>query len=426
MTTEAEPMKAGASLIAAVLKARGEIKYIQAKGYNKQHKYTYVSESDVLDAVRPAMDNHGLALFPVAVDLQSQSPTDKKRFTTLIVTFLLAHVSGESQILQMSGEGFDTLDKSPGKAHTSVMKALLRQLFLVSTGDHSMDTEFDGYQMQQGQPMQQQWQQPPPQQGYQQQPPMGPPPQQQGWEQGPPQDLWQGPPPQQGGPMPGPNQGHQPGAPMQGPPPQQQAPPPPPPAQAPPPQPAPIPQQDHGLPPSGPRPGPVPPAQQAPAPAPAQPAAPIPPAPPQQQAPSGPPTPRDWYCKGCGVTHKSVFGDLSSCPNCGSLDDIFRVPLSAPRGQMGEANIPTPAPAPQAPVQAPSLREQWWSNPDNAGPIDRLMNGQDFATKHIGWSYEQIKAAVRDVGINMNDPTGQTITHERVNQLFGIIQNPPQ
>jgi hypothetical protein len=379
MTTEAEPTKIGANLVAAVIAARKKIGYIQKTGYNRKHNYHYAKESDILDAVRPIMDEHGLQLFPVGVDITSQAPSDKKRFALIVQTFVLTHTSGESQVLQMAGEGFDTLDKSPGKAHTSVMKSLLRQLFLISTGEEALDTEYDGGQ-------QQQWQQPPPQQappqqGYQQGPP-----QQQGWEQGPPQDLWQGPPQTQPG----------------YPPPQQQAPPPPPPQQPPPPPPPPQQQQ---TPPPGP--------------------GPIPAAPPQQS--QGPPTPRDWHCRGCGITHRAVFGLLTSCPSCGVTDDLVLVPLSTPRGQMGDISIPTPTTNPsQTAAPAPSMRDQWWASPDAATPVDRLIQGQDFAVKHCGWSFERLQAAIRDVGINMDDNSGATITHDRVNTLFSIIQHPPQ
>lgn len=441
MTTKTEPESQGKlSLVAAVIAVRKRVKYIQATGFNKQHKYSYVSEADVLDAVRPAMDEQGLALFPIQVELNSHSPVDKKRFTTLVVTFLLVHTSGESQVLTMSGEGFDTLDKGPGKAHTSVLKSLMRQLFLISTGDQALDTEFDGAAgppaPQWGQPQQQQqgygpppqgWAPPPPDSTYQQ----GPPP---GWgppapmQQVGPQQYTQAPPPQQQGPPPG-----------HGPPPQQQAP-----------QPGPPP-RDYGPPPDGPPPGPPPSAPRpapVPAPSPAPPpvqAAPSPqpppaPTPPPQQpppvqapsgprpapaAPGGPPTPRDWHCGACNITHRAQFGQMANCPNCGVVDQLVMVPLATQRGQMpmGNAEISAPPPPPPPP---PALRDQWWSSSSSATSVDRLFQGQDFAAKHCGWSYEQLKAVVRDVGINLDDPSGATITHERVDSLFAIIQNPPQ
>ncbi len=347
----------GPALVAAVIAVRGEVKYIQATNYNKGQKFKYVSERDILDAVRPVMDKHGLALFPVGVSLATTTPTEKKRFTTVKQQFLIMHTSGESLVLEMAGEGFDTMDKGPGKAHTSALKSLLRQLFLISTGEEALDVEYD----------------PSPQQQRQQAPPQQPPPQQ--------------PPPQQ----------------QRQAPPQQQPPPPQPPPQALPSQAAP-PQQPQQAPPPPPPPQPLT----------------------SQQQQQGPPTPRDWRCNACGITHRAVFGALDNCPSCGVVDQLVLIPIGPPRGQMDAANgTAVPAPPPQ-PVR-PRLRDQWWAHPNSgASPVDRLMQAQDFAAKHNGWSYDQLQAVVRDVGINTADPSGATITHDRVNSLCGIIQNPPQ
>jgi hypothetical protein len=431
MTTTNEPDgQGGPALVAAVIAARREIKYIQAKGFNRQHKYTYVSEADILDAVRPVMDKHGLALFPISVELNSHSPVDKKRFTTLVVTWWLAHTSGEGQMLTMSGEGFDTLDKGPGKAHTSALKSLLRQLFLISTGDQAMDTEFDGAPQQGPGPPPGWGGQTPMQQRYheEQQYRQAPPPQQQGpppgyFTVGPgaPQGPLAQPPMQQVEPQqyqqPQPPRYVQDQDPRVAPPPREQHPPQPPPAQAPPsqPRPAPPPVQAAPAPPA------PPPVQSAPPPPPR----PVPAPPPMQEPPPGaPPTPRHFRCGACNLTHLSI-GPLEHCPNCGVTDQLVMLPLAAQRGPMpvGDASIPAPPPPPP---QAPPMRDQWWFAAGSAAPSDRLFQGQDFAAKHCGWTYDQIKAAVRDCGIDLDDPSGSTITDQRVDSLFTIIQNPPQ
>jgi hypothetical protein len=57
------------------------------------------------------------------------------RTVRAVVTYRLAHASGEYIELQAAGEGQDSGDKATGKAMTAAMKWCLRQMTLVETGE---------------------------------------------------------------------------------------------------------------------------------------------------------------------------------------------------------------------------------------------------------------------------------------------------
>jgi hypothetical protein len=419
MTTEKTPNE----LVRAVNAVMSDVGYIQKDGKSKQG-YTYASDAGLLRKVQPSMAKNGLTIAPTEMHLEKGVWKSKKGeqivMVHVLVTYTLMHISGERMTLQAWGCGWDFLDKAVSKAMTMAFKYVLRQTFAIPTGDdpdaaNEDDGEIEYYP---AYPPQQPPQLPPPQQyGYQLQPQQGyydQQPQygyqQQQYEQPPQQPFY--PPPQQYEQ-------------------QQPAPPPPPAPQLPPRDVAPAPPV-HEPQPGPPAPAPPPP-QPPPEPAPqAPPPEPVSPPQAQQQQPphqQPPPrhvlsTPRDYRCNACGAMLGAQLHPPSECPNCGVVGEIFALPVASHLGAMDMSQL-APPPAPPEPSM-PSMSSQPWFRAGSTDPVSRLVSGQDFACQHLSWPYDQLQAVVRDCGINVDDPSGSTITDDRVDSLFNIIQNPPQ
>ena len=126
-----------AAAIGAVIQAVGSV---AKDGQNQHFKYRFTSEAAILRAVREAMAENGLALLPTGVQHLGTEQIGQKRYRTeVVVSYLLAHPSGESAVVMVPGAGADAEDKGPYKAMTGCLKYALRQTFLIPTGDDPED-----------------------------------------------------------------------------------------------------------------------------------------------------------------------------------------------------------------------------------------------------------------------------------------------
>lgn len=137
---EAIAMPKEALILRAMNEVMKEVDYVQKKGENDFHKYTYATEADVLERLRPAMVKHGLILIP---SVQQVSAVDQYGNTTVSIHYTLAHVSGAVWPTPViaAGCGNDRNkngigDKGLYKALTGANKYLLFKLFQIETGDN--------------------------------------------------------------------------------------------------------------------------------------------------------------------------------------------------------------------------------------------------------------------------------------------------
>ena len=127
----------------AINKVMQEVGYVQKTGKVQGYgaNYSYAGEADLIQALRPAMVNHGIVMSVSRILEMSREDYLTKKGTRMNVTILtgeveFAHASTNSNIKVMSvGEGADSGDKSANKAMTGMYKYALRQTFCIETGD---------------------------------------------------------------------------------------------------------------------------------------------------------------------------------------------------------------------------------------------------------------------------------------------------
>jgi hypothetical protein len=117
----------------------GRLERIPKRGFNPHFKYEFVTDSDVLDAVRTAMAAEGMCLF---VSMDGLQQDDKRTVANFKFTFADGE-SGQAMTVNWIGEAIDTQDKGIAKAATSALKYCLLKTFLMSTGDDP-DSDSDG------------------------------------------------------------------------------------------------------------------------------------------------------------------------------------------------------------------------------------------------------------------------------------------
>jgi len=122
-------------LVAAIAAVTGAVGYVQKTGRNTHHRYTYASDEDLARAIGPELAAHGLAIMPHRIDTTRDG--DRVR---LVMTWRIAHSSGQWMTIETVGEGCDKQDKAAYKAMTGARKYLLRLVFCIATGD---DAEVD-------------------------------------------------------------------------------------------------------------------------------------------------------------------------------------------------------------------------------------------------------------------------------------------
>ena len=136
-------------LVAAIAAVTGAVGYVQKTGRNTHHRYTYASDEDLARAIGPELAKHGLALMPHRIDTTRDGDRDR-----LVVTWRIAHSSGQWMTIATAGEGCDKQDKAAYKCLTGCRKYALRLVFCIATGD---DAEQHSPQPQRTGPTLDQW-----------------------------------------------------------------------------------------------------------------------------------------------------------------------------------------------------------------------------------------------------------------------------
>lgn len=136
----------------AKLEVMKRVGYVQ-KGRSTGLSYSFAGEAALIEALRPAMIDNGLVMSgPIGEELlaDQQYKTARggdARRVLVKVRYRLTHApSGEHEEYEAIGEAADTSDKAVGKAETHALKYVLRQGFLIETGDDPDTTPSEHHQ----------------------------------------------------------------------------------------------------------------------------------------------------------------------------------------------------------------------------------------------------------------------------------------
>lgn len=134
-------MASSSNIHTAMLEIMKQVSYIQ-KERSKDVNYTLKTENAVIQAIRPAMVEHGVYMYPVGVKdvehSQFEAGKYKNIWNRIVATHVYRFVHAESDThidVEVLGDGADTGDKAGNKSMTTSKKYALLEAFLLETGD---------------------------------------------------------------------------------------------------------------------------------------------------------------------------------------------------------------------------------------------------------------------------------------------------
>jgi ERF superfamily len=137
-------MTAPNGLIPKLAKIMSSLERVPKRGRNDFHKYDYVMEADLADAVRQEMATQGILMFPDVESCEWQVGNEKGgKIATISVRFTITDGT-DSITFRVAGCGVDNPgDKAVYKALTGAVKYALMKMFLIPTGDDPEDEKED-------------------------------------------------------------------------------------------------------------------------------------------------------------------------------------------------------------------------------------------------------------------------------------------
>ena len=129
---------------------RRRIGYVQKRGHNERHNYSYVTAADIAGAVGDILAELGVVVVPrlesIAHEPAQTGRTDGEHLTHVVMSYSFVDVDTAEEItVKVAGEGVDAGDKAPYKAMTGALKYALLQSFLLATGDDPEDDRLDAH-----------------------------------------------------------------------------------------------------------------------------------------------------------------------------------------------------------------------------------------------------------------------------------------
>src|SRR5208282_3554862 len=123
---------------------RRRLAYVQKRGRNERHNYSYVTAADIAGAVGDILAELGVVVVPRLESISHEPArtgrTDCEHLTHVVMSYSFVDVDTAEEItVKVAGEGVDAGDKAPYKAMTGALKYALLQSFLLATGDDPED-----------------------------------------------------------------------------------------------------------------------------------------------------------------------------------------------------------------------------------------------------------------------------------------------
>lgn len=119
-------------------------------GYGN-NKYKAISESSVLNEIKPLFKKYGLIIFPAEIQVNDRVDTflvkdgESSRLMTQVIHKwkIVDTETGEFDFIMSVGNGVDTQDKSSGKAQTYSLKSALQKTFMMFSGEDTDNEHSD-------------------------------------------------------------------------------------------------------------------------------------------------------------------------------------------------------------------------------------------------------------------------------------------
>lgn len=128
------------NLTTKLVKIMAETKRVAKNGRNDFHKYDYVTEADVLEAVREHLVKNNVFIYSSVMNSHKEGDMTSVQMKHTLVD----GDSGEAMEVFSLGQGQDKGDKGSNKAVTSAIKYFLMKNLLIPTGDDVEATDSDG------------------------------------------------------------------------------------------------------------------------------------------------------------------------------------------------------------------------------------------------------------------------------------------
>ena len=124
---------------------RRRLGYVQKRGHNERHNYSYVTAADLAGSVGDILAELGVVVIPQLQSISTETPrSSSERIARIVMNYRFVDArSGEELTVRVAGEGADAGDKAPYKAMTGALKYALLQSFLLATGDDPEDERAD-------------------------------------------------------------------------------------------------------------------------------------------------------------------------------------------------------------------------------------------------------------------------------------------
>lgn len=126
-------------LLLKILAASKSIKAVDKDGSNDFNHYNFQSEAAIKAAVKPALEDNGLMIFPT-YEIVGQREKGKNWVVDVMGTFTITD-GAESFTVTMPASGTDVGEKATVKACTTAQKYMYKQLFNISDRDTDPDAE---------------------------------------------------------------------------------------------------------------------------------------------------------------------------------------------------------------------------------------------------------------------------------------------
>lgn len=132
-------------IYAAINAVMNEVGAVGKNHRNDQQKYQYRGIDDVMSALAPAMQKHGVFVIPEVLDMVRSEKDGRNSlllYSIVKVKYRFVALDGSFVEAVVMGEGMDSGDKATNKAMAAAFKYALLQTFCIPT-DELVDSEQD-------------------------------------------------------------------------------------------------------------------------------------------------------------------------------------------------------------------------------------------------------------------------------------------